>query len=63
MRLPQAFRFAGSEVFVKRVGQAVVLLPVDNAWDSLERALELFSDEYLTERMQPTDQQQREDLN
>ncbi len=63
VRLPQVFRFAGSEVFVKRLGQAVVLLPLDGAWDSLERALDLFSDDYLTERLQPTDQQQQEALN
>ena len=35
VHLPNEFRFSGSEVFVKRIGQAVVLLPTDDAWDSL----------------------------
>jgi antitoxin VapB len=62
VRLPKQFRFGGSEVFVKRVGSAVVLLPTDDAWDSLARALDLFSDDYLSERHQPSEQEPREDL-
>lgn len=62
VRLPKQFRFGGSEVFVKRVGKAVVLLPADDAWDSLAQALDLFSDDYMAERQQPSAQQQREEL-
>ncbi len=60
VRLPKQFRFVGSEVFVKRVGKAVVLLPTDDAWDSLALSLDLFSDDYLNERLQPSQQQDRE---
>lgn len=62
VRLPKQFRFGGSEVFVKRVGKAVVLLPTDDAWDSLAQSLDLFSDDYMAERQQPSEQQQREEL-
>ncbi len=62
VRLPMQFRFEGSEVLVKRVGTAVVLLPTDGAWDSLARALDLFSDDYMSERPQPPEQKPREDL-
>ena len=62
VRLPKQFRFGGSEVFVKRVGKAVVLLPTDDAWDSLAAALDLFSDDYMAERQQPAEQQRREEL-
>jgi antitoxin VapB len=62
VRLPKQFRFVGSEVFVKRVGKAVVLLPTDDAWDSLALSLDLFSDDYLKDRLQPTKQQHREHL-
>ena len=61
VRLPKEFRFNGSEVFIKRVGNAVVLLPMDGAWDSLARSLELFSDDYMTDRQQPIRQQQHEE--
>lgn len=60
VRLPKEFRFQGSEVFVKRIGKAVVLLPVDDAWDSLAESLHVFSDDFMMER-QPSPEQQRED--
>ncbi len=42
VRLPREFRFDGDEVFIKRVGNAVVLLPRKGGWGALERALEAF---------------------
>ncbi|MCI0184663.1 type II toxin-antitoxin system antitoxin VapB [Sulfoacidibacillus ferrooxidans] len=60
VRLPKEFRFNGSEVFVKRVGNAVVLLPMDDAWDSLAQSLDLFSDDFMVEREQPAEQQREE---
>ncbi len=60
VRLPKEFRFNGSEVFVKRIGNAVVLLPTDDAWDSLAQSLDFFSDDYMTERKQPLEQQREE---
>lgn len=56
VRLPKAFRFAGDRVFIKRVGNAVVLLPYERGWDSLVESLERFSDDFLAERDQPPPQ-------
>ncbi|MES2204423.1 MAG: type II toxin-antitoxin system VapB family antitoxin, partial [Pseudomonadota bacterium] len=33
VRLPKEFRFSGKEVFIKKVGNATVLFPVENSWD------------------------------
>lgn len=60
VRLPKEFRFNGSEVFVKRIGKAVVLLPTDDAWDSLTQSLDLFSDDFMVERDQSQEQQREE---
>ncbi len=60
VRLPKEFRFSGSEVYVKRVGNAVVLLPIGGAWDSLAQSLNRFSDDYMRERNQPSEQQRKE---
>ena len=60
VRLPKEFRFNGSEVFVKRVGNAVVLFPMDDAWDSLAQSLGLFSDDFMIEREQPAEKQREE---
>ena len=60
VRLPREFRFEGDEVFIRRVGNAVVLLPKSHPWDALVESLENFSDDYLHTREQPD--QRREDF-
>ncbi len=61
VRLPKAFRFEGDRVFIRRLGNAVVLLPYQNPWDIMFASLELFSDDFMTERQQP-EIQEREAL-
>jgi antitoxin VapB len=61
VRLPKEFRFDGSEVYIKKIGNMVVLLPVQHAWDALFDSLELFSDDFMSQRNQPA-VQPREDL-
>ena len=61
VRLPKEFRFEGTQVFIKRVGNAVLLLPEQDSWQVLFDSLGLFSDDFMEAREQP-DQQEREDL-
>ena len=61
VRLPKEFRFIGEKVFIKKVGNATILLPTDNPWESLFNSLNKFSDDFMTERNQPA-QQEREEL-
>ena len=53
VRLPKEFRFEGNEVFIKKSGSAVVLIPLVNSWDSLISSLDKFTKDYMTERNQP----------
>jgi antitoxin VapB len=53
VRLPKEFRFLGKLVYLKRMGDAVILLPYDKPWQSLVDSLSLFSDDFLQERGQP----------
>lgn len=62
VRLPKEFRFEGEEVFIKKVGEAVVLLPSENSWRTLCESLDDFSEDFMAEREQPADQQEREPL-
>jgi antitoxin VapB len=57
VRLPKAYRFDGRQVFVKRVGQAVVLMPEVNSWDMMFDACDEFSDDFMMERNQPEAQE------
>ena len=53
VRLPREFRFSGSEVLIKRTGNAVVLLPKTKSWETLLSSLDQFSDDFMDERDQP----------
>jgi antitoxin VapB len=57
VRLPKAYRFEGHQVFVKRVGQAVVLMPEVNSWDMMFEACDEFSKDFMEERNQPKTQE------
>ncbi len=59
VRLPMSFRFEGDEVFIKRVGNAVVLLPRSDSWQTLYESLEVFSKDFMEERGQPAFEQAR----
>ncbi len=61
VRLPKEFRFDGTQVFIKKLGNAVVLLPYQNSWQALFDSLEQFSDDFMVSREQP-EQQIREGL-
>ena len=53
VRLPKEFRFSGDRVYLKKVGNAVILLPYGAAWQSLVDSLALFSPDFLETRAQP----------
>lgn len=53
VRLPKEFRFNGKQVYVKKFGQAVILLPTDNPWEALTRSLDLFTEDFMETRQQP----------
>ena len=62
VRLPKEFRFEGAEVLIKRVGDAVVLLPQARSWDSFFSGLAEFEPGFTLAREQPKVQQARAKL-
>ena len=56
VRLPKKYRFDGDEVIIKRVGNAVVLLPCEDSWETLLESLEQFSADFMADRQQPKSQ-------
>ena len=61
VRLPKEYRFNGSDVYVKKFEDIVLLIPKNSKWSTLEKSLNYFSDDYLNERNQPQIQD-RDDL-
>jgi antitoxin VapB len=60
VRLPKEFRMAGSEVYIKKQGEAIVLFPKENSWESLFDSLNHFTKDFKIERNQPGENQKRE---
>ena len=59
VRLPKAYRLSGTEVFIKKVGNALVLIPQEHPWETLFDSLEQFEPGFRMEREQPPGQQKR----
>jgi antitoxin VapB len=49
VRLPKEFRFQGDRVFIRRMGDAVVLMPYHAPWRTLFDSLERFSPDFAAE--------------
>ena len=56
VRLPKEYRFAGTEVVVKHFGNGVLLLPVDDPWQTLAAGLAAFEPGFEIIREQPEEQ-------
>jgi antitoxin VapB len=56
VRLPKEFRLEGSEVYIKKSGSSIVLIPANGSWDTLTASLDAFSDDFMVKRDQPLQQ-------
>ena len=53
VRLPKNYRFSGEEVIIKRLGNAVVLLPKQDPWEVMFDAVRQFPEDLILQRKQP----------
>jgi antitoxin VapB len=61
VQLPEGFHIHGKEVYVKRVGRSVLLIPTDvDPWDILTESLDHFTSDFMMDRCQPAQQQRQE---
>ena len=58
VQLPNGFQLDTSEVYLKRVGRSVLLIPKDaDPWDAMAESLEQFTGDFMQDRAQPAEQQ------
>ena len=50
--LPKEFHFAGNEVYVKKIGDALVLISKENPCKTFFDSLNMFSDDFMLVREQ-----------
>ncbi|MCD8212155.1 MAG: type II toxin-antitoxin system VapB family antitoxin [Oscillospiraceae bacterium] len=53
VRLPQKYRFQDTEVYVAKLGDAVLLVPKDKAWQTFLDGLNGFSDDFIEDGREP----------
>lgn len=57
VQLPEGFQFDTSEVYLKRVGRSVLLIPKDvDPWEVMAESLEQFTGDFMQDRAQPAEQ-------
>jgi antitoxin VapB len=59
VRLPMECRLAGKEVYVRKLGGIVILIPKDDPRSSFARSLEQITEGFLAERKQPPAQRRK----
>ena len=58
VQLPEGFQFDTSEVYLKRVGRSVLLIPKDaDPWEVIAESLDQFTGDFMQDRAQPAEQQ------
>ena len=62
VRLPKEYKFSGNNVYIKRVGEAVVLFPVDKEWEVFLHGLNNFSKDFLSEERSQDTGREREEI-
>ena len=62
VRLPKEFQFDGDDVFIQKLGDAVLLIPRSKLWDVLEEGINEFSDDFMIEGRDQGIDQVREGL-
>ena len=49
VRLPKEYQFKGDNVFIQKVGEAVILFPAEKNWEIFLHGLKSFSGDFMAE--------------
>ncbi len=62
VRLPKEYRFSGNEVYIQKVGNAIMLFPKEHAWETFLNGLNSFTDDFFADGRNQGVQAPRETL-
>jgi antitoxin VapB len=62
VRLPKEYQFRGGKVYIQKVGEAVILVPVDKEWETFLHGLNGFSADFMAEERTQGMEAAREEL-
>lgn len=53
LNIPDKYKIKDKEVYIKKIGNTLVILPINNSWQTLFDSLDKFTDDFMNERVQP----------
>ena len=62
VRLPKDYQFSGSDVFIQKIGDSVIIFPKDKIWKTFLHGLDGFTKDYLREGREQPPMQKRKGL-
>ena len=62
VRLPKEYKFKGENVYIKKIGEAVILVPFDKDWEVFMHGINSFSDDFMAGGRSQGNNQERENL-
>jgi antitoxin VapB len=62
VRLPKECQFKGEDVYIQKIGDAVIIFPRDKEWETFLHGLNNFSDDYFSEERDQGKDQEREEI-
>ncbi|PKL38631.1 MAG: AbrB/MazE/SpoVT family DNA-binding domain-containing protein [Candidatus Riflebacteria bacterium HGW-Riflebacteria-1] len=62
VRLPKEYQFAGKEVIIQKLGNAILLVPREKAWEVFLEGLFGFSEDFMKDGREQGVDQKREEI-
>jgi antitoxin VapB len=62
IRLPKEYQVKDKELFIQKIGKTIILFPKKNPWESFEKSLNEFSDDFLANGRKQPELQKRDNL-
>lgn len=62
VRLPKECRIEDKEVYIKKIGDIVILMPETSDWKVMESAAAYFTEDFMEDRNQPGQQKRSDSL-
>lgn len=56
IRIPKQMQIDDDKVYLKKVGNAIYIIPYHSPWQNLEDSLDSFTSDFMDSREQPEDQ-------
>ncbi len=62
VRIPKEFRFSAEEVFINKIGDTVMLTPIESLAEAFDRGAAMLTDDFMSEMMPSEIASKRETL-